>query len=195
MNIEMAQFVDYVLANGPSKIMEIKRHMQGSTDKAPSIYARLRAKIVETFTSGKDVEELRKLTPEDRREHRIYPIIIRGYDKFLRDDIRRPRFAPPLADYSFGDGPTIRVDPEIGLEIDGKPCIIKLYFRSDPISPQRIMVTNELLAAAFSETWPKATFAVLDVRRARLYKHRSRPDVKELLKVEAMSFGALAEVL
>jgi hypothetical protein len=63
--------------------------------------------------------------------------------------------------------------------------------RADPLSPQRIVVTNQLLANALSSTWPGTVFSVLDVRRARLFPYRPKSEVGLLLKAEAASLSAL----
>jgi hypothetical protein len=99
-------------------------------------------------------------------------------------------FEPPMRDYPLGPI-SVRVNPEIGLLIDGRPHAIKLYFRGDPLSPQRIVVVNQLLANALSTTWPGTVFSVLDVRRARLYPYRPKSEVGLLLKAEAASLSTL----
>ena len=64
------------------------------------------------------------------------------------------------------------MNPELGLEIDGTPHLIKLYFKSDKLAKNRIDIITHLMSVVLSDQCPspeETTMSVLDVRRAKLF--------------------------
>jgi hypothetical protein len=194
MQFQMAQFVDYVLTSGTNKVTAVKQIKAGHDERFSDFYRPVREAIVDMHQKGEGPEALDEFVTglrNDPREARIFPKVVRGYGKFLRSAAKMTWFEPPMRDYPLGPI-GVRVNPEIGLLINGQPHAIKLYFRSDPISQQRIIVTNQLLANALSTTWPGTVFAVLDVRRGRLFPYYGGgAQVGLLLKAEAASLASL----
>jgi len=190
-SISLSYFVDFVLTSGTGKLTSVKQLKQGRDERFSDFYRPVREAIVDMHTKGLDTIVLDDLLSSlvDPRERRIFPKVVNGYRKFLRQG-KMTWFEPPMRDYPLGPL-SVRVNPEIGLLIDGRPHAIKLYFRGDPLSPQRILVVNQLLANALSTTWPGTVFSVLDVRRARLYPYRPKSEVGLLLKAEAASLSTL----
>jgi hypothetical protein len=190
-SISLSYFVDFVLTSGTGKLTSVKQLKQGRDERFSDFYRPVREAIVDMHEKGLDTVVLDDLLRSlvDPRERRIFPKVVAGYRKFLRQG-KMTWFEPPMRDYPLG-ALSVRVNPEIGLLIDGRPHAIKLYFRGDPLSPQRIMVVNQLLANALSATWPGTVFSVLDVRRAKLYPYRPKSEVGLLLKAEAASLSSL----
>ncbi len=190
-SISLSYFVDFVLTSGTGKLTSVKQLKQGRDERFSDFYRPVREAIVDMHQKGLDTLVLDDLMSSlvDPRERRIFPKVVNGYRKFLRQG-KMTWFEPPMRDYPLGPL-SVRVNPEIGLLIDGRPHAIKLYFRGDPLSPQRIVVVNQLLANALSTTWPGTVFSVLDVRRARLYPYRPKSEVGLLLKAEAASLSTL----
>ncbi len=190
-SISLSYFVDFVLTSGTGKLTSVKQLKQGRDERFSDFYRPVREALVDMHTKGLDTIVLDDLLASlvDPRERRIFPKVVNGYKKFLRQG-KMTWFEPPMRDYPLGPI-SVRVNPEIGLLINGRPHAIKLYFRGDPLSPQRILVVNQLLANALSTTWPGTVFSVLDVRRARLYPYRPKSEVGLLLKAEAASLSSL----
>lgn len=190
-SFSFGSFVDFVLTSGTGKITQVRHLKQGRDELFSDLYRPLREAIVDMHSKGLDTVVLDTLaeTAIDPRERRIFPKLVGGYKKFLWQG-KMTWFEPPMRDYPLGQI-SVRVNPEVGLLIDGRPHVIKLYFRGDPLSPQRTMVSNQLLANALSSTWPGTGFAVLDVRRARLFPYRPKPEIGLLLKAEAASLSTL----
>jgi hypothetical protein len=63
----------------------------------------------------------------------------------------------------------VTVNPELGLNIDGSTHALKLYFKADPLSKNRINIITHLMHKVFAPTNPETQFSVLDIRRRRLY--------------------------
>lgn len=190
-SISLSYFVDFVLTSGTGKLTSVKQLKQGKDERFTDFYRPVREAIIDMHEKGLDSGVLDDLLASlvDPREKRIFPKVVSGYRKFLRQG-KTTWFEPPMRDYPLGPI-SVRVNPEVGLLIDGRPHAIKLYFRGDPLSPQRIMVVNQLLANALGSTWPGTVFSVLDVRRAKLYPYRPRTEVVHLLRAEAASLSSL----
>ncbi|MEZ4298564.1 MAG: hypothetical protein R3B70_47910 [Polyangiaceae bacterium] len=190
-SISLSYFVDFVLTSGTSKLTSVKQLKQGRDERFSDFYRPVREAIVDMHEKGLDSQVLDDLLTSlvDPREKRIFPKVVSGYKKFLRQS-KTTWFEPPMRDYPLGPI-SVRVNPEVGLLIDGRPHAIKLYFRGDPLSPQRVMVINQLLSNALASTWPGTVFSVLDVRRAKLYPHRPKSEVGHLLRAEAASLSSL----
>jgi hypothetical protein len=190
-SVQLPSFLDFVLNAGTGRVSLIKQLKAGHDARAVDFYKPVREAIVDMHERGVGTDALDALVVSlaDPRERRIFPKVVHGYKKFLRQG-KMTWFEPPYRAYPLGPL-TVGVNPEVGLLIDGRPHVIKLYFRGDPITPQRVMLTNALLFGAMSATWPGTVWAVLDVRRAKLYPHRPKPELAALLRAEAACFSSL----
>lgn len=190
-SISLTYFVDFVLTAGTGKLASIRQMKEGRDERYSDFYRPVREAIVDMHQKGLDTAVLDDLlaTLVDPRERRIFPKVVSGYRKFLRQG-KMTWFEPPMRDYPLGPI-SVRINPELGLLIDGRPHAIKLYFRGDPLSPQRALLVNQLLHGALAQTWPGTVFGVLDVRRARLHPFKARTEVGALLQAEAASFSTL----
>lgn len=191
-SISLSYFVDYMLTAGTSRLTTAKLIQRGPDERYSDFYRPVRETIVDMHRKGLDTRALADLLEslEDPREKRIFPKVVIGYSKFLRQQRKVTWFEPPQVDHRIGPL-TVRVNPEVGLLIDGRPHALKLYFRGEPLSAQRAVLVNEILADALAPTWPGMVFGVLDVRRARVLPHQPRPEVSRLVKAEAASLSAL----
>jgi hypothetical protein len=65
----------------------------------------------------------------DKKKQARYPEAVKSYKRFLgKKEIHW--FNPPRAMWKYG-GLTVRVNPELGLQIKGKKYAIKLYFKGE----------------------------------------------------------------
>lgn len=191
-SISLTYFVDFMLTSGTRRITSAQHIKQGPDERYSDFYRPVREAIVDMHRMGLDTRVLADLLSslEDPREKRLFPRAVIGYGKFLRQHAKLTWFEPPIAQHSLGTM-TVRVNPELGLLIGGRPHAIKLYFRGEPLSPQRAVLINELQSAALSTTWPGMAFCVLDVRRAKLFQHEPRAEVSRLLRAEAASLASM----
>ena len=192
-SIPLSFFVDFMLTTGTGRLAMVRQLKEGTH---ADFYRPVRDVIVNMHRSAHDmgpfVEESfdNLLRGSDPRERRIFPKVIAGYQKFLKQG-RIVWSDPPMRDWRpFGDV-AVRVAPELGLLIDGRPHAIQLHFRGDPPDASRIAATTSILASVLGPTWPGTTFALLDVRRARLYPHRPNEGMDALLRAEAAALGIL----
>ena len=189
--ITLTEFVDFVAATGTQRITKV-REIQERPDYDPrfDFWKKLRDTIVTFHREGKPrafldgaLDELRDLKKVQR-----YPALVTSYKRFLgRKEINW--FDPPAGVWSHGQL-SVRINPELGLVIAGTPHLVKLYFKSEPLSKRRVEVILHLL-----EQWAplmdgtRATPAVLDVPKGKLIPMASVPtDLGILLDADAYSF-------
>jgi hypothetical protein len=191
-SISLTYFVDFMLTSGSSRIASARLIKRGPDERYSDFYKPVREAIVDMHRKGLDTRVLADLlgTLQDPREKRIFPKAVIGYGKFLRRHRKVTWFEPPFGEHQLGDL-TVRVNPELGLLLDGQPHAIKAYFRGDPLTAQRAVLINELQSRALAETWPGMVFAVLDVRRAKLFPREDKPGMSRLLHAEAASLASL----
>lgn len=190
--ISLTDFVDFVISSGTPKLSKVRQiKTRGDYQPAFDFWKQLREGIsafhVSRSANKGDLDRIGASLTDTKKVTR-YSEGIRAYKSFLgRKQI--DWFEPPSGRW----GPrelTIRVNPELGLNINGVPNIVKLYFKSEPLSRRRTDTVILLLHAALSrQARPGTHYAILDVPRAKLYEDAS-PDLSllPLLSGEATSF-------
>lgn len=150
-------------------------HSQGITDK------KYFDRVLETVN-----EENRKA---------VYPALIANYKSFLgRKHIESIPVKKATWQYS---KLSVKANPELFLTINDERHLIKLYFKADALSKNRIAIIQLLLQMAFDDKVQQPVkYCVLDIRRNKIYPTAS-PDASllPLLQGEAASFIAMWESL
>lgn len=168
--LSLTDFVDVVSRTGArriSKIAEIKRRPAYSPQM--DFYKAIREAIVEMHAKSLPrthiVDTIRKLT--DRKKIMNYPEITAGYGRWLGR--KEPEwFAPPTALFS-GDGFEVRVNPELGLVVNGAPHIIKLYFKGEALPKSGIRIAAHLMEISLRDSCRDgAIMSILDTRSSKL---------------------------
>lgn len=184
--ISLTDLVDIVSKSGTpkaSKVAQVK--VRPDYEPAFDFYKSLREKIIDLHRKGQDKRGLTAFLGSvlDPRKKTNYPEVVEGYKKWWgRKKIAW--FEPPRAVYA-QSGVEIFVNPELGLEIDGVPRLIKLYFKDDPLSKLRIDLITVLMELALrGECKNKEIMSVLDVRSAKLFQ-LSAPVAKTKAVVDA----------
>jgi hypothetical protein len=78
-------------------------------------------------------------------------------------------FVPPRTAYS-QHGIEVIINPELGLDINGTRHLVKLYFKTDPLSKLRVDIIARLMESTLRPSCPNnEIMAVLDVRQAKLF--------------------------
>lgn len=190
--ISLTYFVDFVLKAGTPKLTGVREFKERKDELYTDFYRQIREAIVDMHKNGKPTSVLDTFlaSQHDERRRRIYPAIVDGYRKFLASG-KISWFEPPASTYRLGDL-EINVNPELGLVVDGSRHIIKMYFRGESLSSKRVSVVLNLLMNGLADSAPGASFAVLDVRNARLHTFKvPNPRLNLLLRGEAASFATI----
>lgn len=97
---------------------------------------------------------------------KIYPDVVTGYSKWWGKK-ELIWFSPPTKLIE-AHGVELSVNPELGLQVNGQPHIIKLYFKGEKLSRDKIEVVGELLRTALPNP-AGHQLSVLDVRQSKLH--------------------------
>jgi hypothetical protein len=194
--VSLTTFLDFTAASGSARVTQLrqaKKRYEQDYAPAKDYYKYLREAIEENFEEGWDARRLKAklaLLP-DTRKAEAFEECRTGLVKWAG---RKEIVAEPKSRASWKSGAlTVRINPELRLKIAGKPHLVKLYFKGEKISKQRVDVALYLLKSKAA----KGTNAgILDLRRAKLYVPTvTKPGMAALLKAEAAAFSSLWEEL
>ncbi|MGA8087082.1 MAG: hypothetical protein WCA10_07235 [Terracidiphilus sp.] len=186
--ISITDFADFVLRTGPPKITKVAElFKRPKYEPAHDFWKPLRDGICE-FHEGKLSQLTFASTGASEKKLHRYEEAIKGYKKFLKET-NYVFFKPHHAQWSFEDL-VVRINPEVGFYVDGKPVLVKLYFKQEPLSKSRIQVALSLMSEGQKNRQYQAAY--LDVPRARLHREQSgSPQMSALLRGEAATFLAI----
>ena len=184
--ISLTDFVDFVVKVGSPKLTKVREiKNRGEYSPALDFWKRLREGIIGFHRDSTPLDiTLSGIT--DRKKLRRYPAAIAGYRKFARGN-DRAWFEPPVKKW-IQAGLEVRVNPELGLRINGCDTIIKLYFKDEALTKSRLAVVFELMREAFHPSLGSATLAIMDVANGRLIQSGPPSNLGPLLIGEATSF-------
>jgi len=169
--ISLTDFVDIVSKAGipkATKIAQVKN--RPIYNPATDFYKPLREHIADTHKSAGNKKSLDVVLAKlnDLKKKNNYPPLIEGYKKWWgKKEITW--FKPPRDAYT-RNGFEIILNPELGLNINDERYVIKLYFKSDSLSVQRIKIITDLMEHQLRSQVKKADkFGILDVRNSKLH--------------------------
>lgn len=191
VQISLTDFIEFVSKIGTTKFTKVKEiKNRPPYQPAFDFWKPLREAIIqlhkEDLNKNKLDEVMNDLTDENKRK--LYPNLIKQYKSFLGKK-KVEWIEPPFIEWKYSDL-VVRLNPEIGLFINDKPYIIKLYFKAEPLSKSKVdmillMMNTYLKKGDFEE----ANFAVLDVAKKKLYENSKLSEEHlSLLEGEAFSF-------
>ncbi|MCW4469097.1 hypothetical protein OGH69_08990 [Flavobacterium sp. MFBS3-15] len=173
MKISLTDFLDFVNKSGSSKMTKV-RQVKNRDDYHPSsdFYKPIRDGIVQNHQEDGGKAKLEEILEflSDKKKIDNYPTAIKGYQKFWgRKKLKW--FEPPFDHWKVGDL-DIKINPEVGLLIDGVSYVIKLYFKADKLTKDKIgqilsLMENQLR----THVDDNVIFAVLDVRNAKMHEN------------------------
>lgn len=189
--ISLTDFVDFIGRTGTSRLAQV-RDLKRRADYHPKrdYYKDARDAIREALErNGGEIqakELLERLIDNSKRLH--YEAVFTGYRKFVGKR-RVAFFDPPYSRWKHSDL-SIRINPELGLTLDGTRYAIKLYFKSEPLSKAKAeLITHTMEKSLRSKADKDTIMGVLDMRRGKLYAPTVPiPGVDALLVSEAMAF-------
>jgi len=193
----MTSFVDIVQKSGLAKVNEISKVKQQQSDgysPATDYYKGVRESLVNTHKQGKqksDLPNAQEITSCVAKWDN-YQLMIDGYKKFWGKK-NLIWFEPEVEHWQSGDV-SIKVNPELGLYINGLQYFIKLYFKAEKLSKRKA----ELSLCLMNLTLPQESngssiiHAILDIRRNKLLPADAYNPSREIaLKGEASYIQAI----
>ena len=203
--ISLTDFVDFVTKSGAPRLTKVRdvKSRPDEYDPATDFWKPLREGIVQFHKTGSENEKKKKKkeldrileTVADSKKAARYAECVAGYKKFLGKK-KHVWLAPSKAPW-IGAGLTVRVNPEVGLELDGVRHILKLHFKADKLTKIRTSCVLLLMAQALGPmVAPGTQFGVVDVPRGKLYAAEQPDDsLLPLLIGESAAFASMWDQL
>lgn len=191
-NVSLTYFLDFALKSGTPKLTVV-REFKYRDEYKPQIdfHKPFRDKLIQTLQDGAPISDLEKWSSGvDVKKRAIYRANASGLRKVLgRKQVTW--FQPPKSNYTIG--PVIlNVNPELGVEIQGTPHVIKLYLKEDELTRYKVQLILHVLEQAFSGSTAAPKFGVLDARRGKLHVGCAiSPNIGALLCGEAAAFATM----
>lgn len=169
--ITLTDFSDVVAKAGTpkaTKVSQLKNRL--AYDPAADFYKALREGLVHLHKHGGDKGSVLQIARgvTDPKKAANYPAMLAGYKKWWgRKQLMW--FDPPGDVYS-KFGIDVAVNPELGLKINGAPCVIKLHLKSEPLSKTRADLVVTLMHSVLGAGKTGGSdFAILDVRQSKVF--------------------------
>jgi hypothetical protein len=196
IEITLTEFVDFVSKAGTPKltgVRRVKQRLAEEYDPRTDFYKIIRDGIVSMHKLNKPKNALDDLLNglTDKKKITAYPELVGGYKTFLgRKAVTW--FPPPKDWWKHGDL-SVSVNPEVGLIINGKRQIIKLYFKSEALTKMKMDIVTHLMTEELAVPGSSPIdFAILDIRNAKLIPAGNTDSgLSALLQGEAASFAQI----
>jgi len=167
--VTLTRFVDFVSKAGTPKMTVVKDwKYRDDYSPATDYYKRIRDAIVEMHKRGRSTASLVSFAEslDDPKKRDSYIEIAKGYRRWVGKKTVT-WFAPPSGLWSHA-GLDVAVNPEIGLVINGTPHLLKLYFKADGLTKNRIDLVTHLMSVALADKCPDGcVMCVVDARSAK----------------------------
>lgn len=194
IKISMTEFVNFVNSSGMSKmtIVQNAKMKHEEEEKNPFDYWRdFKDEVQKQLKRQGKKEDLKELTEKVREDVRDnYNIMISGFLKFWKPT--RMRWVKPVNRVASIAGIRLIVNPEIGIQWQGKEYMIKLFLKANENLDKRhadiiLAMMEKVLRDKVNDD---VEFAILDVRRGKLFTYTNNdPRLLILLKSEAREFA------
>ena len=199
VEISLTDFVDFASKAGTSRMRAIRILKKRPPEYHPigDYYKEVREFLQELHQGKVSPDDfadvLTKLKNASKIKH--FGDVFAGHKKFIGRR-KLDYFQPLYCKWNHSDL-SVRVNPELGLVVDSVPHLVKLYFKSDPLSKQKTDVITHMMGVSLRAIAPKGSvMAVLDLRRGKLHTRTVLIDGLEvLLASEATAFLQLWEGL
>jgi hypothetical protein len=186
-DISLTDFVDFAITTPPSQLTKVRQLCsRGVYDPRFDFWKTLREGMQEFHQKDKSLDAV-LVGLKDAKKLKRYPSAVKAYEKFVSKQKGLSWFKPPSAIWSYG-GLNVRVNPELGLHLGGKKHVIKLYFKDEKPTKQRLKVVFEMMRIGLSLD-ATVVPAVIDVSSGRLIVPKPlAEDLLPLLEAQALAF-------
>jgi hypothetical protein len=190
-SVSLNILLNFIAARGTARVA-VATLPEGNYDPRKDFYKRLRERTVRQFVEGWNPQHFRRATqrlaaPRKRASFEACRAGLTEWAEGRRITARRP----PRLTWATA-GLEVRVNPELRLDVDGRPFLAKLYFKAHELDHAR---RDNILCLLSETTPPGVEAAILDARRGELITANDLdPNLDALLVAEAAAFAALLTV-
>lgn len=194
-NISLTEFIDFMVATGTSRLTKVRQaKCRDDYDPRTDYWKPLRDGIV-AFHDPANAKSKNQYFSElvagtHPNKIKAYTDVSDNYKRFLG---RKTITKLPIARSTWTHGDlTVRINPEIFLNIDGSRNLIKLYFKQDPLSKAKTDAILTLMSAALPATARVDEYAIYDGRNNRLIRAAApAPGLMVLIRAEAAAYSLI----
>ena len=200
--VSLTTFVDFCAKAGTQRLTVVRKAKKDAATKYShyqDFWKGIRDSIIRFHQKGSSdrriIDEAMK-NVSDKTKLQNFPPMIAAYKKFLGR--KKVSWFKPMHECWNVQNFSVRVNPELGLRINQEPHLIKMYFKSDPLTSDRIKLILHLmqLCIATNNKQPVMKMAILDVRNSKLFvANKLDPTLTPLLIGDAISFATMYDML
>jgi hypothetical protein len=198
VELSLTDFVDFATKAGTPRLTKVKEvRRRGPYNPATDFWKPLREHICEALRSGtltpSSLRDFALAYPDAKKVRRFYEASI-GYARFIKRK-EYEWFEPPYTIWT-PHRMRVRINPEIGIRLDGHSYVLKLYLRDSPLSKYRTDLLTFLLRTQLATPHDHTVYGVLEVNTGKFYgAPESSVDLMPLLLGEAAAFIAIYDGL
>lgn len=158
-----------------------KRYIHKIVNKEPyafekDFYSTFRIKLISAIKKYKSLTELNQMLKKiNSKKYDHYEVLIDQIQNFMQG-VKYTWIEPPknIIEYS---GLQLKVNPEIGININNETLFIKMYFKQKQIGTEKVNVMLKIMQDSIKEDYPNAKVAILDIRHCELHKRDVNEEV------------------
>jgi len=170
--LSLTTFVDIVSASGTTKLSKVRQaKLRPKYSPAIDFYRNFREHICNIHKRNESKSELQKILKglTDKKKITNYPSLVKGYSKWW--GAKKLNWFDPSASVWSAHKVDVRVNPELGLNINGYNHLIKLYMKTEGISKNKIDIILHLMHISLCDPKKQNIMSVLDVRNNHLISY------------------------
>ncbi|WP_156180985.1 hypothetical protein [Desulfovibrio sp. TomC] len=191
--LSLTDFVDIVSKSGTPKATKVREvKYRPAYTPASDYYKKIKHAIIACHKHNLPISTLEDAATNTSK-HKIqnYMTICNGYTKWLSAK-KTVWISPPCFTFEHA-GVAVNINPELGLSINNQYYYIKLYFKAEKLTKNRIDIINYLMKNCLCGlTSDSTSVAVLDIRNSRLIKdHSNNSALSALIKAELSYISSL----
>lgn len=195
-SISMIDVTNFILKSGEPRMTHVrmlKNRSVNGYDPQTDFYKRLRDGIIaynKPPVGPKSELDRIAIGLSDPKKIAPFKKSVQGYKKFLGKKTISP-FTSVKDKWDRGDM-QVRVNPELGLDIDGVRHVVKLYPNKEHLDRKRADMMLVMMKDALVELDADVQVAVLDIQRGKLYtKPHPKMSLLPLLEAEVAAISVL----
>ena len=194
--ISLTRLIDFVSKPGGPKqtsAAQTKRQLAEGYDPATDFYKIFREAVIEAHRDGLGKAHITSAASrvQDTKRRASYPDLAKAYNAWWGKK-QLTWFQPPFAEWNAGNRFTVGINPELGLDIGGEPHVIKLHFKDEKLTKNRVeIITHLMMQELGSDVGAGTRFSVLDVRNKKLHTIDPPSFWGPLLRAEMAHLAAL----
>lgn len=189
IKISQSDLLDFAMTSGVTQQTKVRTvKYRPEYDPKNDYWKRLRDRIAKMHREEEPLavlDDLCAMVPDSKKAN--YKNAVTVYKRFLRGKTI-DWFKPIRRIWRHGQL-EVNINPELGLVINGTPHVIKLYFKEEKLSKDKIAGIIQLMETTLKGYHPEETvYSVLDVPNNKLLTKNQKHDLMPLIRAHALAF-------